>query len=134
VADQFATVQQEISAGNDWDGTVPATTPVIADGIKAYPAHTAGGLFEFGLGEGFFLWRVERIVVDFNGVANKGVYIRKSGVPDIPVWESTLAIEAKLLFTDKVQLAADEQLVVVSTGAANAMYARVTARPVLARP
>lgn len=131
MADQFVTIQQQISAGNDWDGTTPATTPVIADGIKTYPAHTAGGLFEFGYHEGFSLWHVERIVADFNGVATKGIYIRKAGVPDIPIWESVLASEAKLLFTDKVQLAADESLVMVSTGAATAMYARVTARPVL---
>lgn len=131
MADQFVTIQQEITAGSDWDGTVPSTTPVITDGVKTYPTHTAGGLFEFGYHEGFSLWRVERIVADFNGVAAKGIYIRKSGVPDIPIWESALASEAKLLITDKIQLAADESLVMVSTGATTAMYARVTARPVL---
>lgn len=134
MAEQFVTIQQEITAGSDWDGTVPTTTPTIADGVKSYPTHTAGGLFSFGLGTGFFLWQVERVAVDFNGVAVKGIYIRKTGAPDIPIWESTLATEKKVLITDKIQLQADEDLVIISTSATLAMYARVTARPVLARP
>jgi len=133
VADQFVTIQQEITVGSDWDGTTPTTTPVIADGVKTYPTYTAGGLFDFGYSEGFFLWEVDRIVADFNGVAAKGIYIRKAGAPDIPVWESALASEAKLLFTDRILLASDESLVILSTGAATAMYARVTGRPTLKR-
>ena len=133
MTEKFVTIQQEITAGNDWDGTAPATTAVTADGVKAYPTDTKGGLFEFDYSTGFFLWKVERIVVDFNGVAAKGIYIRKTGVPDIPIWESTLASEEKLLITDEILLQADESLVIVSTSAANAMYARVTARPALSR-
>ena len=133
MADHFVTIQQEITAGNDWNGTEPSTTYAIADGIKAYPTDTVGGLFDFSYADGFFLWEIERIVADFNGVAVKGIYIRKTGYPDIPIWESVSGSEQKLLFTDKVQLAADETIVITSTGAATAMYARVTARPVLKR-
>lgn len=133
MAEHYVTIQQEITATNDWDGTEPTTTPAIADGIKAYPTDTQGGLFDFGYAPGFFLWETQRILVDFNGVAIKGIYIRKTGVPDIPIWESTLAAERKVLITDKIQLAADEQLVITSSSATNAMYGRVTARPALKR-
>jgi len=131
--DQFVTIQQEITAGSDWDGTAPTTTPVVADGVKSFPTDTQGGLFEFGYDAGFMLWQIERIAVDFGGVAVKGIYIRKGAV-DIPIYESTLITEIKILVTDKILLAADEQLVITSSGAAAAMYARVTARPALARP
>jgi len=71
--------------------------------------------------------------VNQNRLANKGIYIRKSSVPDIPIWESTLSSERKILLTDKILLTADEQLVIVSSSASNAMYGRVTARPALSR-
>lgn len=134
MADQFVTIQQEITAGSNWNGVAPTTVPTIADGVKTFPTGVAGGLFEFGYGTGFTLWQIERIAVDFGGVATKGIYIRKTGKPDIPIYESTAITEVKVLITDKILLAADEQLVITSSGAAAAMYARVTARPALTRP
>jgi len=131
--DKYLTVEQRITAGSNWNGVAPSTIPAIADGVKAYPTDTIGGLFDFGFGAEFDLWEVQRIAVDFNGVATKGIYIRKSGAPDIPVYTSTLGTEVKVLITDKIILAADETLVITSVGAATAMYARVTARPLVAR-
>ena len=40
MAEKFVTIQQEITAGNDWDGTAPSTTPTTANGAKAYPTDT----------------------------------------------------------------------------------------------
>lgn len=133
MADHFATVEQRIIAGDDWDGTVPTTIPTIANGIKEYPVAAAGGLFSFGF-TSFTLIEVERIAVDFNGVATKDIVIRKTGAPDIPIFSSTLAAEAKVLITDRFLLAKDENIVIVSTAAAKVMYARVTARPALHDP
>lgn len=130
---QFATVEQTITAGSDWDGTEPTTTPVVADGVKTYPTHTAGGLFEFAFSDNCTLWEVQRIWVDFNGVATKSILIRREGTPDvdIPIFESTLASEEKYLNTDKIIIARGEKLIITSSGAATAMVARVTAQPKL---
>jgi len=38
-------IRQEISAGGNFDGTAPGTTPAFANQIQKYPAAAAGGLF-----------------------------------------------------------------------------------------
>lgn len=131
---QFVVIEQRISAGNDWNGALPSTTPDFsAKGVKAFPEDAVGGLFQWAF-TSYFLKEVQEIRVNFNGVANKSIVIRKTGAPDILIFSSTNPLESNILITDKFQLAPDEDLVIVSAGAATAMYARVIARPLHPEP
>lgn len=131
---QFVVVEQRISAGNDWDGTTPSTTPSYATkGVKSFPEDDQGGLFEWDFSS-LFLMEVQQINVDFNGVAAKSIVIRRASGPDVLIFSSTDPAESNILITDKLQLAADEQIAILSTGAAGAMYARIIARPLHPEP
>lgn len=136
---QFVVIEQRIAAGSDWNGAAPALsgTPLVPDfttkGVKSYAEGDEGGLFEWDF-QSFFLIEVQQIKIDFNGVANKSVLIRKSGAPDMLVFDSTNGLETNIVITDRFQLAVDEKLVIVSSGAVNAMYARAIARPLHPEP
>lgn len=130
----FVVIEQRISAGNNWDGSAPGTTPNYdTPGVKAFPEDDAGGLFEFDFSS-FFLMEIQQINVDFGGVGTKSISIRRPSGPDVPVFSSTDPLEVTVLITDKFQLASDEKLVIVSVGAIAAMYARVIARPLHPAP
>jgi hypothetical protein len=133
---QFVVIEQRITAGNDWDGTVPTTAPDFSTkAVKKYPAAAAGGKFEFDF-TAFFLMEIQQIAVDFNGVGTKSIVIRGPGgaADDIEIFKSTDPLEANILITDKFQLAPDENLVIISTGAVSAMFARVIGRPLHPEP
>lgn len=40
-------IHQKTTAGGDWDGTKPATTPVFANGLNKFPDSLKAGLFDF---------------------------------------------------------------------------------------
>jgi len=132
---QFVVIEQRIDAGFDWDGTVPTTDPDYATtkGVKAFPSDEAGGLFVFDF-TSYFLTEVQQINVDFAGVGTKSIVIRRASGPDVEIFKSTDPLEVNILITDKFQLAPDENIAIVSTGAAAAMYARVIARPLHPEP
>jgi hypothetical protein len=133
---QFVVIEQRIQAGNDWDGTVPTSTPDFSTkGVKRYPAAVAGGKFAFDF-TAFFLMEIQQIAVNFNGVGSKSIVIRGPGgaADDIEIFKSSDPLEVNILITDKFQLAPDENLVILSTGAANAMFARVIGRPLHPEP
>ena len=126
---QFVVIEQRIAAGNDWSDALPTTAPSFSTpGVKAFPEDAQGGSFEFDF-TSYFLMEVQQINVDFNGVGSKSVVIRRASGPDVLIFSSTDPTESSLLITDKFQLAADEKIVILSAGAAAAMYARVIARP-----
>ena len=131
---QFVVVEQRITAGSDWSGAEPTTTPSYAiKGIKVFPEDTVGGLFAFDY-TSFFLTEVQQISVDFAGVGTKSIVIRRASGPDVEIFRSTDPLETNILITDKFQLASDEKIAIISTGAAAAMYARVIARPLHPEP
>lgn len=129
----IGTVEQSISAGGNWNDSVPTTDPVETNGVLAYPADTVGGRFDISMFDftEVVLWQIERITINFNGVAVKDVWIRRPGGQDFYIFQSINAAENKLTITDIFKLAPDEYISVVSTGAATAMSARVVARPLV---
>jgi len=131
---QFVVVEQRITAGSDWSGAEPTTTPSYATkGIKVFPTDIVGGLFTFDF-TSYFLTEVQQISVDFAGVGSKSIVIRRASGPDIQIFSSTDPLEAIVLCTDKFQLASDERIAIISAGAAAAMYARIIARPLHPEP
>lgn len=131
---QFVVIEQRISAGNDWDGTPPSTEPSFATkGVKAFPEDDHGGLFEWDF-TSFFLMEIQQINIDFAGVGSKSVVIRRASGPDVVLFSSTDPLEVHILITDKFQLAFDERIAILSTGALAPMYARVIGRPLHPEP
>jgi len=131
----ITTVEQRITATNDWNGAVPAIDPVDDEdiGLRSYPIDTVGG--RFGIAQfGFtnqLLWVVEKIVVNFNGVATKSVAIRNTSAGSLSyyLFDSIVASENRWTNTDKIVLCADEYIEILSTAAATEMQARVSAQP-----
>ncbi len=126
------TIEQRISAGSDWNASLPSTTPVDGDnGIRVYPADTQGGRFDFSNFTSIYLWQIYRITINFNGVATKSVVIRNdsAGAQDFYVWESTNPAEDRITITDRFRMAPDEYLAISSTGATTAMSARILGIP-----
>lgn len=131
---QFVVIEQRISAGNDWDGSAPSTVPSYATkGVKAFPEDDGGGLFEWEFSS-FFLMEIQQINVSFGDAAEKSISIRRPSGPDVAIFSSSDPAEAIILITDKYQLASDEHIVIVSSGATEAMYARIIARPLHPEP
>ncbi|RKX67354.1 MAG: hypothetical protein DRP42_00720 [Tenericutes bacterium] len=44
----YRTYMQSVSVGNQFDGTLPTTTPGVANDKKTWPVFTAGGKYDFG--------------------------------------------------------------------------------------
>jgi hypothetical protein len=131
---QFVVVEQRIAAGSDWNGVAPTTKPNYSTkGVKVFPEDIVGGLFAFDY-TSFFLTEVQQINVDFAGAGTKSIVIRRASGPDVSIFESTDPLESNILITDKFQLATDESIAIISTGAAAAMYARIIARPLHPEP
>jgi len=125
----FVVIEQRISAGNDWNGTVPPTDPDYSTvGVKKYPVAAQGGLFEFEF-TNYFLMEIQQINVEFGGVGTKSIVIRSTGAPDIEIFKSTDPLETNILIACKFQLASDEKIAIVSSGAASDMFARIIGRP-----
>lgn len=127
-------IDQGISAGNDWDGTLPPTTPVDAYGIRTYPEAATGGLFRpdfASQGGSFETYIVEKIQVDFALSGTNQVAIKDSAGRTF-VLASPGAGE--YLYTGPLELAWDEYIEVTSAVSANAMYGRVHTRPGRLRP
>lgn len=129
-AQYFVVIEQRISVGNNWNGTVPLTAPDYTGvGIKKFPVAVQGGLFEFDFTE-YFLMEIQQINVDFGGAGTKSIVIRSPGAPDIEIFSSTDPLERNLLLTCKFQLASDEKVAIISSGGAAAeMFARIIGRP-----
>jgi hypothetical protein len=131
---QFVVIEQRITAGNDWNGAAPTTAPDYSvKGVKKFPTDIVGGLFEFDF-TSLFLMEIQQINVDFGGVGTKSIVIRSPGAADVEIFKSTDPLEIDVLITDKFQLASDEKVVILSSGAANAMFARIIGRPLHPEP
>ena len=122
------TIEHRITAGSQFDATVPSTTPAAASGINVFPTATAGGFFVFGY-TSQWLYEVQRISGDFADAATVSIRIRNDAGDDVSIYEGLVG--GDVLITDRFQLAPDEQIVIITTGASAAMMARVIARPLL---
>lgn len=129
-------IEQTLTAGNQWNEALPASTPADANGIRQYPADPAGGLFQpdFAAEDGAFeTWVIESLLVNFADAASSEVAVVNSdAVPKRVVLFSPGG--GTFSRVDPIVLAWDEKLVLKSTGATLEMYARVNARPGRLRP
>jgi hypothetical protein len=127
-------IEQQITAGNQFTGSAGAGTPVDADGIRTFPPANQGGLFELDFAEqdgSFETYIIDQILADFGDAATAVVNIITA-----PARTTQLAAPGAgmYLFTGPLELAWDQKIQVVTTGASVALWARVHARPGRVRP
>jgi len=134
VAVEPGIIDQSISAGGQWDGTVPPGTPVDDLGIRTFPVAATGGLFELpwiGATSSYETYVIDKIMVDFGLSATNSVAIKSAGGDS---YELAAPGAGLYIYTGPLELAWDEKIEVTSLTSANAMNARVHGRPGRLRP
>ena len=132
-------VVHQVSAGNFFNGALPAADPVSTDinasnGCIKYPVGTVGGLFVFGTNEPIFIPQIQFVL---NGNANVTISIvnlnHTTGLPiageEFTVYDATAVSQ---LFLDetklKLMLLNRQALRIVTTASGGAQLVQVTAR------
>jgi regulatory protein YycH of two-component signal transduction system YycFG len=128
-------IEQKITAGSQWTGETPDTTPVDELGIRKFPTDVKGGLFSFDFATesgSFESYVIDQIMIDFADATSVEVAIINSeSTPDVFVLSTTVG---EYLRVDPIRLTWDERIRITSVGATAKMYARVMARPGKVRP
>lgn len=126
-------IEQRIAAGSQFNEVIPTTAPVDDKAIRKFPQDTVGGLFEFdftGPDASFVTYQIDQVFVDFGDAAPGEVSIINSDTPTPKrVVLASLPAGGTFLRVDPIKLAWDEKLVLKTTGATVALYARVQASP-----
>ena len=120
------TIIQSVSAGNQFDGTEPATTAVTTKRVKTYPEDDAGGLFEFDQLTGNRIGEVQRVALRLDLGAGDSWTLSVVHADDSETLWVAGDDDTDVVITDKLQLTAGEALKLVTTGGAAAMRADVT--------
>lgn len=117
-----AIIQQRISAGNNFDGTLPTTTPAGIKDINRFPEDAVGGLFDFGITEPHWISSIEIIL---GGQTSWTIHKKDSDGDEILLWQGTDEANFVTCSCDKMQIVEEETLLLRTVGAATAMKCRV---------
>ena len=117
-----AIIQQRVSAGNDFDGTLPSTDPVTDKDIKRFPADVAGGLFDFEITGPHMISSIEFLG---GGQSSWTIHKKDSDGDEILLWEGADEANFVTCACDKMQIYENETLLLRTTGASTAMKCRV---------
>jgi len=117
-----AIIQQRVSAGSDFDGTLPATTPGATKDIKRFPVDVAGGLFDFGITGPHIINSIEMIL---SGQTSWTIHKKDSDGDEILLWAGTIETDVVTLSADRMAIYEDETILVRTVGATGAMKCRV---------
>lgn len=129
------TIEQRISAGNQFDGSAPASagTDDTSTGIRTFAAASAGGLFTYDVDQ-LWVYEVRRISGDFADATSVSISIVNTAGDEVFIYDAA-GVGGDVLITDRIQVAPDEKIKVVTAGATAEMVVRVMARPlVMIRP
>lgn len=117
------TIEQRVSAGNQFDGTAPTGDPVRGDDLEQYPEEAAGGLFDFGLENPA---EINHIELKLGGQTSWSISKRDKDDVDMVLWAGTTETAFATLAEDRMPILEGQKLVLVTTGATAAMKARVS--------
>lgn len=124
-------IEQAISAGGQFDETLPPGTPTDNQAIRVFPAAATGGEFVFdftGPDASFVTYQIDQIFIDFADAATAEIAIVDSkGTPTRTVLASPGS--GTYLSTTPFLLAWDQKVTLKTLGASLAMIARVMASP-----
>lgn len=117
------TIEQRVSAGNDFNGALPTTPIVLGDGMEAFGEDSVGGLFDPGLDSSFFVPTIELLM---GGQTAWTIHKRDRDGVEILLfkgkWEDTFITTAR----DTFIMTARQKLVVRTTGATGALLCRLS--------
>ena len=123
-------IKQVITATNDFDGTLPGTTPayVAATRLETFPTDTAGGLFDFG--------QIETIVVvgvefKLGGQVSWSLSKVHSDASEVVWLTNALPLETSVVVLgsdEQLRLLPGQKLKLVTTGASATLEATVMVR------
>jgi len=117
------TMEQRVSAGGNFDGSIPAGSIVRKDSLEAYPAGPAGGLFDLGLKEPVYVRSVE---LKLGGQSIWTVHKRDKEGDEILVICGTNETDFVSTQCESFILTAKQMLVVRTTGATAELICRVS--------
>jgi len=117
------TIQQQITAGNDFDGTAPAGTPTRDKDIEAYPPEAAGGLFDFLLKNPAEIASIELILV---GQSSWSISKKDVDGAELVLWTGTTETSFITIDSDRMVITEEQLLLVRTTGATGALKARIS--------
>lgn len=123
---QLYAIKQIITATNQFDGTLPGTTPADSNGVRTYPTDTAGGLFDplTEMGATGIPVEIVNVQVKFGGQSSWSLVLSD---PDGDVTVQSGTTEASLFYNpdEALVLLPGQTLKLSTTGATTAMYAAV---------
>ena len=119
------TIQQAITAGNDFDGSAPAGSVVRGSDIEAYPAAATGGLFDFGNANPL---EVFQISIRLGGQTTWTLSVVDIDAVETVAWSGTTEASFVTLAGDRFLLLEGQTLKLVTSGASTAMRARISAQ------
>lgn len=121
----FRTIEQKITAANQFTGAAPAGTAAMGNDMESFPAGTVGGLFDFANADPA---RVAQIAIKFGGQSSWALTLVDKDAVEVPLLNGTT--ETGLVTTTCNPLVLQGQkLKLVTTGATTAMRARITVDP-----
>lgn len=133
----FYVIEQRISAGNQFTGVAPSSSPTTSGGVRIYPEDASGGLFEFDFAPNNLLWVVERVLLKLNPAGTTySLRVRNpDGSTDVEVAAgSGTDVYLGSVGLESLRMTGDEKLLLVTTGGTGALMARITARPEMQLP
>jgi len=115
---------QSITAGDDFDGTSPSTTPVLntKDIEKNWPADDHGGLFNFNLRGPA---RLDQLELTLGGQSAWDVIKVDCDGDEYTLFSGTNQTEYITHEADRIILLEDETIKISTTGATAALKARI---------
>lgn len=117
------TMEQRVTAGGAFDGTLPAGAVVRKDSIEAYPTGATGGLFDLGLKEPVFVRSVE---LKLGGQSSWTIHKRDTQGTEILVICGTNETDFVSTSCESFILTAKQKLVVRTVGATADLLCRVS--------
>lgn len=127
-------IEQRIIAGNQFTGVAGVGTPTDAYGIRKFSPAVAGGLFEFDFATqdgSFESYVIEQILADFTSSVTAVVNIVTDGVTTAQFAAPGGVV---YFFRGPLELAWDQKIQLITTGATLDLVARVFAKPGRVRP
>ena len=119
----YRVIQQEILAGNDFNGALPTTTPTRGhDFEKKFPADTVGGLFEFDLKDPE---KISNIQLILGGQSAWTLSLVDDDGDELVIWKGTTETNFCTLESDRIPIIEKQTLKLVTTGATADLKARV---------
>jgi hypothetical protein len=116
-------IQQTITAGSNFDGLIPTTTPIHGHDIeKEYPTDVHGGLFEFDLTQPAVVYAIE---IKFGGQSAWAIHKKDHNGDEFLLYSGTTEAFLATLAKDRTLITEGQKLLLRTTGASTKMIARV---------